>query len=380
MKLKSILKNYGWTRNIQPVYTGGFGHRKRLRDIDTRIVVSGIRGKSNTVRNLHTEFNNRGYDVYSKVTGETPTSLYNEEEKEVQRFGAVRLYENELEVKKYSPINVGIFENQAITEYTTRLFNEKFVKPHIIFITNIREDHLETLGKNRKILARSFARSIPKNTDIIIGETDPTLKNYLKKQVETKNGDVTEVSIPSKFKDKLGSECVIGINEILKKIGETPMPQKKIESYIEKMNPKWKNLTNGRIFDASNVNDVQSTELIRQLLMKEKKEIILPLIYLREDRRGRTVSFLKYFEDLYKQNHIKKVHIVGQTLSLFENRASFPVEKHNFRKDSASDVLDKTLGEGFPVILVGNSVSDFMENMKEVIKNRSRDKDSLTEK
>ncbi|WP_089670484.1 hypothetical protein [Halobacterium jilantaiense] len=61
--------------------------------------------------------------------------------------------------ESYSPENVTIFENQGITEYTTRLFNQRFVKPHVVVIANIRQNHQDTLGKTRReSLVRSLGR------------------------------------------------------------------------------------------------------------------------------------------------------------------------------------------------------------------------------
>jgi len=56
----------------------GPAHRRRLDEIDTRIVVSGVRGKSSVANWLHEQFVSRGYDTYTKITGSDAQVRYND--------------------------------------------------------------------------------------------------------------------------------------------------------------------------------------------------------------------------------------------------------------------------------------------------------------
>jgi len=111
----------------------GPAHRRRLDEIDTRIVVSGVRGKSSVANWLHEQFVSRGYDTYTKITGSDAQVRYNDTVSEIEREQQVRLYENERELARFDSIDVAIVENQGIRPYTTRLVNEQFVDPDLVF-------------------------------------------------------------------------------------------------------------------------------------------------------------------------------------------------------------------------------------------------------
>ncbi|WP_049998528.1 hypothetical protein [Halococcus sediminicola] len=73
----------------------GRAHRRSIRNIDTKIVVSGIRGKSSTVRRLDDVFNRRGYDTLTKITGNHPVLIRNGDVIPIDRTGHyTTLYEN----------------------------------------------------------------------------------------------------------------------------------------------------------------------------------------------------------------------------------------------------------------------------------------------
>lgn len=78
---------------VRTVATRGPDHRRRLSDIDTRIVVSGTRGKSGTTRRLHDIFADRG----SRVT----------------------MYENAREIRRHTPEDVLIVENRRLRSTPT---------------------------------------------------------------------------------------------------------------------------------------------------------------------------------------------------------------------------------------------------------------------
>lgn len=178
--------------------TRGIRHRKALERIDTRIVVAGSRGKSSTTRRLDDVFNRRGFDTLTKITGNHPTLVHNGEVHPIERLGPrTMLYENISiigefvpELDGYSPDDVAIFEDQGITGYTTRLVNWKLVDPDIVLLTNVRQDHNDTLGKTRTDIARSLARSVPSGAHIVNGEQHPSLHEYLSEEVERRGGTI----------------------------------------------------------------------------------------------------------------------------------------------------------------------------------------------
>lgn len=338
-------------------------HRRRLADVDIRVSVTGIRGKSTAVRWLQEVFHDRGYDTYAKVTGTQPVSIYNGTEHEIDRPEKVRLYENERELRRFGNIDAAVVENQGIRPYTTRLVNQQYVRPHVVFLTNVRKDHLDTLGENRLKVTRALARSVPEGTHVVCGVQDEAIKEYLNKELKRRDATASYIQVPAKHRHIPGTEVVYGLDQVLHTVGEPPLEPAEREAYLDRMTVSWMTIPQGRVYNAAAVNDTRSVELIRRQLVGESKAVIQPLLYLREDRRGRTASFLEYLELLAKHDRIEQARVVGRDAALFARRASFPVVVHGEDGEPPADVLDAAVGDGWPVVVMGNTVSDFMQEL-----------------
>lgn len=377
--MKSLSEWKGWIQSLGKELVGaGPLHRRRLSNIDIRISVSGVRGKSTAVRWLHEILHNRGYDTYAKVTGIEPVSIYNGTEYPIERPEKVRLYENERELKEFDSTDAAIFENQGIRGYTTRLFNRSFVDPHVVFFTNVREDHLDTLGRTRVGIARSLARSIPAGTPVVSGEQDRTIRRYLEAELGRRDAEITHVDIPPEHRTIPGAELAYGLNPVLRAVDEPELDEPEINSFLERLRVTWIHVPEGRVYNAAAVNDPQSTELVRRQLVTDTDDVIQPFLYLREDRQGRTAAFLRYLESLAEKDLIEQARIIGQDAQLFKRRASFPVLIHDEADESPAEVLDDALADGWPVIIMGNTVPEFMKEMAAVIEDRNRETETDT--
>jgi hypothetical protein len=380
-----------WAKPLDPVTVGGTSlrallgeltrgvrHRNALESFDTRIVVSGTRGKSSTTRRLDDVFSRRGYDTLTKITGNHPTLIHNGDAYPIERRGPrTTLYENVRlvtefapELAAYDPSDVAIFENQGITEYTTRLFNQRFAAPDILVLTNVRQDHTDTLGDSRGDLARAFGRSVPAETHVISGEQHPLLHEYMTTEIERRGGTIEQVDIPSEHEDLLGAETIHAVDAVLAVLDEPPLPEGEVEAFLDAIQPHWTDLPNGRVYNAAEVNDVESTEMVRRSLAGS--EMITPFVYLRRDRRGRTASFAEYVDLLQQRDLIEQVHAGGASTTAFAGNTETTVEQHDQTAEAAT-VLDALLEAGRPVILMGNTVDGFMRDLQSEIETRARD-------
>jgi hypothetical protein len=362
------------TTSVANALGAGPAHRRRLASIDTRIAVSGVRGKSSATRWLHDVFHRRGADTFAKITGDEPVTLHNGTERAVERDGQVRLYENERELRRAAGADVAIVENQGIRQYTTRLVNESFVKPDVLFLINVREDHMDTMGRDRTAIARSLARSVPAGTTVVNGELDPTLRSYLTAELERRDATVRHVDPPAWAAAFPGAEVVYGLNEVLDAVGEPPLPPADVDRKLAAMLPEWRVLSGGRVYDAASVNDVQSTEIVRQALVGETGTVVEPLVNLRADRRGRTASFRRYLGTLLDDGRAERIHAVGDGRQVFANTADFPVATYGPDTTPAT-VLDETLAAGNPVLVMGNTVTEFMRDLQAEIETRTVDRE-----
>lgn len=366
------LRNRVWSLLMR-----GKRHREFLDNTEIRIVVSGIRGKSSTVKRLDDVFNRRGYDVLTKITGNQPTLIQNGDVIPIDRPGPyTTLYENINVLREFNPIfdsytpeNVAIFENQGITEYTTRLFNQRFVKPHVVVIANIRQDHQDTLGKTRRDIARAFARTIPPDTHVVSGELHPVLHEYMAEEIERAGGTLTQVSIPDDQRGRIGAETVYAVNDVLRQLEMNPVPEEQLNEYLDAIQPEWVRVPGGQVFNGAEINDIESTEAIRRSLAGEN--YILPFVYLRADRRSRTASFANYLNTLADRDLIRQARAGGAFTDVFASNVDVPVTTHS-RDEDPGAVLEEMLDEEYPVMLMGNTVDEFMRDMEAEISERAR--------
>ncbi|MWG36400.1 Mur ligase family protein [Halomarina oriensis] len=354
---------------VRRFVTRGPDHRERLADIDTRIVVSGTRGKSGTTERLHDVFDARGYDTGAKITGNRPAMLRGDERRPITRGERVTLYENERELRENPPDDVLVVENQAISDYTTRMVAEQFVDPDVVVLTNVRRDHLDTLGGDRLAIARALARAIPAGTHVVNGEQSPALRECLETELDRRGATVSHVSVPDEHANVPGAESIYALNEVLDAVGEEPLSRELLGGYLDEMRVEWRAIEGGHVFNAASVNDTESTEVVRRALAADRPGTIQPLFYIRGDRRGRTAAFLEYLSECYEQGVFEQVRVAGDDTARFARRAPFPVVRHD--GDDPATVLDAALDDGWPVFLVGNTVADFMRGMEAEVERRA---------
>lgn len=356
-------------RRIAGPLTRGTEHRRRLDEIGVKIVVSGTRGKSGTTERIYDVLRSRGYDAYAKITGNHPLSLYDGEENPIDRGERVTLYENVDELRKYFPVDALVLENQGITDYTTRMMNERFGNPDVLVLTNVRQDHRDTLGGTRADIARAFARATPSGTHVVNGEQDPRLREYIERELEAVDATVSHVDVPERHQNIPAAECIYALDHVLEAIDEEPLSNRQRESILDEFRVDWTHVLGGRVYNAADVNDVESTEMVRQALVDDEQ--IQPFVYLRRDRRARTASFHDYLEDLFANGAIEQARVAGGHADLFADKASFPVISHDSESESALSVLEEMVADGWPVLIMGNTVAEFMRDIDDEIERHS---------
>ncbi len=348
----------------------GSKHKDRLAELDRTVVVTGTRGKSAATRWLYEILYSRGADALAKITGNRPLVLHEGAEHPIERSRRVTLYENEEQLARFHPVDTLILENQAIGEYTTRLVHERFTDPDVLFVTNVRRDHLDQLGRDPLEIARAFARSIPDETTVVVGEQHSAIRSALERELESTDVELSWVTVPTESEAVPAAETIHGLNEVLAALDEKPLSDRRIAAYLDEMRVEWTPVSGGLVYNAASVNDVDSTEIIRQSL--SSAETIQPFVYLRADRRARTVSFIDYLDSLYDENAFELARAVGPHASLFARHASFPVAAHDASED-AGEVLDSALAPGWPVFIMGNTVAEFMRDLEAEIESRKPD-------
>lgn len=348
----------------------GQDHHNRLQDLDIRIAVMGTRGKSSVVRWLYQELGDRGFDTYAKITGEDPTSLYDGDEHRIDRSGPVTLYETEREIRTYDPDDAIVIENNGLRPYTTRLVNERYVDPTHVVLTNVRLDHLDTLGRDHREIAQAFARAVPPGAQVLSGEQNDELHDYLRAELDRRDATIWSPPVFDSGRSVPGRECVELVDALLDTIGRPLDPERK-SAMLDALEPEWTVLPSGRVYDATNVNDVDSTELVRKALQHDQMGPIQPFVYLRGDRPGRTASFIRYLDRLAERGQIEQVRTAGGYCENLVRVLDVPVVVHDREREAPRDILDAALGDPWPVMLMGNTNEGFVAEMQAEITNRA---------
>lgn len=367
---------------VRSFFGRGREHDAHLAGADIRVSVSGIRGKSSTAKQLGAILHERGYDTYTKITGDHPTSIHNGVTYPIQRVGPrVTLYENIHLVKEFVPqlaaeegLDALVMENQAITEYTMRMVNERFLQPDVVVLCNVRQDHNDTLGTDRQTIAQSFARSIPEGTHVVNGEQHDVIHDYMAREVRRRGATIEQVDVPEAHRGLIGAETVHALDHVLDFYDEPPLAASRIEAMLAAIQPAWTQLPAGRVFNAAKVNEIESTELFRRALAGsgDDAEPVLPFVFLRRDRRGRTASFVEYVNVLAERGLIDACHVGGAYTGVFARNVDCPTVEHDTSDPGdAERVLDALLDIGPPVVFMANTVDPFMRALVAAVERRA---------
>lgn len=138
-----------------------------LWSIPRRILVTGSRGKSSTVRLLHAAFTAGGVPAIAKTTGTASQELtVTGEELHTRRIGQVSVLEI-LETAARETRRAGtapqavIVECMAVSPDLIAFVSERIVRPTEVVLMNALWDHLEEEGSTLQEIASSMARAFP---------------------------------------------------------------------------------------------------------------------------------------------------------------------------------------------------------------------------
>lgn len=136
----------------------------RLQRIPLRVLVTGTRGKSSTVRLIHAALNEAGIPTLGKVTGTASRELDTTgAEHATNRIGQVSILEMLETVHRSftggtpAPQAV-VLECMAVTPDLIQMCTGDIVRPQVSVVTNALWDHLEEQGTSLQDIAISLSR------------------------------------------------------------------------------------------------------------------------------------------------------------------------------------------------------------------------------
>lgn len=143
--------------------------------IPLRISVTGTRGKSSVVRMSASILREDGRKVIAKTTGsQARLVMPDAQEVEVTRRGVTSIIEQKRLIKKAAKIKADclVAEIMSIHPENHYVESQQMLLPHIVVITNVREDHTEAMGKTKEEIAAVLALDIPAKARVFVPEKE----------------------------------------------------------------------------------------------------------------------------------------------------------------------------------------------------------------
>jgi poly-gamma-glutamate synthase PgsB/CapB len=162
-------------------------HQRSLKQLDVRIHVNGIRGKSTVTRLVAAMLREAGYVTVAKTTGSaarviTPDGF----EEPIFRGGSATINEQVDIVREYVTPDVEalVIECMAVNPVYQQFTQDAIVRSDITIITNVREDHQDLRGETLEEIADALSHTIPKNGMLITSEDRAPLRDRLRRNAE----------------------------------------------------------------------------------------------------------------------------------------------------------------------------------------------------
>jgi gamma-polyglutamate synthase len=166
------------------------GHHGRLEQLDVRVHINGIRGKSSVTRLVAGVLREGGYVTVAKTTGSAARVIGPRgEETPIKRRGAATINEQVDIVEEYvhADVEALIIECMAVRPLYQEYSQEHMVRSDITIITNVREDHQEEMGETLEEIADSMSVTIPRGGVLITGENRPHLQQRLRRNASARD-------------------------------------------------------------------------------------------------------------------------------------------------------------------------------------------------
>jgi poly-gamma-glutamate synthase PgsB/CapB len=162
-------------------------HERRLRQLDARVHVNGIRGKSTVTRLVAGVLREGGYVTIAKTTGSAARVIDRTgAESPIFRRGAATINEQIDIVRQWVTPDVEalVIECMAVKPLYQRYSQDYIVRSDVTIITNVREDHQEEMGETLEQIADSLSTTIPRGGILITAEDRPHLQERLQRNAE----------------------------------------------------------------------------------------------------------------------------------------------------------------------------------------------------
>ena len=351
----------GWTALAFVVIYGIFvivnsvaNHRAR-NSLDYRILVTGTRGKSGTVRLVHAVLSG-SHRVYSKISGAAARELrVDGGEIPTPRAGSTSVCELPQSMRRAAKdqASVGVFECMAVTPSLINLVQRVHIQAHMVIIPTIRLDHLEEEGLNEFEIGKNIFDAVDHAEVLVTGVEQPDILDYYRQECEARGIELITVTPDSTTPRVIGHHptniaLALRVAEYMGVAREEAIARLQMTTFEPRaLDFQRIDRGNGRsmsLVDLGSANDPESAwEAFNAIAMDS--QVVVPLMVNRWERPLRAISF---FATL--RRHFPLVGVVG-TLGRWMNtrhrdsryRHSSPHERTDFFSVGSAMVSDPEL-------------------------------------
>lgn len=346
------------------------------------IHINGIRGKSTVSRLIDAGVRSGGYRTFTKTTGTSPRTIsVSGEEKEINRRGKANIKE---QIKAINwaykeEADVLILECMAVKPELQYVCENKILNSDIGVITNVREDHLDEMGKTLDEIAESLSNTIPKNGAIFT--SDKKYFEFFKEKAEKRNSKafMNENEKDQYWEIDFASNVALAV-EVCKYMG---IDEKKALDGMRSYHKDpgclktlvYKNEKGHKVFfvNAMAANDPNSTDIILKRISTRyywnNKRYLL--VNNRGDRVSRWEQYIKFVKSV--EEKFDKVIVSGENRELFKKYLlKNKVDKNKIEILQNEKYFDE-IEDGILIFAVGNicghgkKLVDYLEIRGEII-------------
>jgi poly-gamma-glutamate synthase PgsB/CapB len=158
-------------------------HRRRVDELQWRVHVNGIRGKSTVTRIIAGMMREAGIVTIAKSTG-TFAAVINEDgvDEPIERRGPATILE-QIEVCEHylrPQVQALVMECMALKPEYQEVSERMIVRSNIGVLTNVREDHQDVMGETLPEIARSLLSTCPRNGILVTSEQNPEILEVMR--------------------------------------------------------------------------------------------------------------------------------------------------------------------------------------------------------
>ncbi len=175
--------------------------RSRLKLV---INVNGTRGKSSVVRLLCFALKEAGYKVMAKTTGTVPQLITVGDQVVDIKRGAYPNINEQMKVVKEAAVTgaeVLVAECMAIDPGYQKITESKMLRSDLGIITNVRNDHRESMGGSLQQIANALSNTIPRGKTVFTAER--TYFDIIKKNADKNKADAVQCRDTSAITDEM---------------------------------------------------------------------------------------------------------------------------------------------------------------------------------